>query len=149
MVHFYDGKKINNVYFDQTRLNQIRQILPEKEKVNIDNLINRQIARVEATAERNVVLGKKIISRVGELDYAKYLLSLTPRELSQAFPEAETAVRKALENSNPQVLKKIKSEVSDNRITSLIFTSLFSLVYGFGTARGKKIKVPIKKEDEK
>lgn len=144
-IYFYDGKKINNVYFDQTRLNQIRQILPEKEKANIDSLIARKVAKVEATAERNVVLGKKIIDRVGELDYTKYLLSLTPRELSQAFPEAETAVRKALENSNPQVLKKIKSDLSNGEITAFISTTVTSLLWGFLYVRGKKIKMPTRK----
>lgn len=107
-IYFCVDGKIKNVYFDQTKLEQVRRIVPEKERANIDQLIKRKVAQVEATAKSNVVLSEKIIGRVGELNYAKYLLSLTPGELSRAFPEATKAVRTALENANPKILNEIK-----------------------------------------
>jgi hypothetical protein len=145
-VYFYDGNKINNVYFDQTRLNQIRQIVPEKDRANIDSLIKRKVAKAETTAKRNNSLSKKIIDRVGELDYARYLLTLTPKELSNAFPEAELIVRKALERSNPQVLNEIKLQFSGNKnkfISTAVYHSLIlGLLY---SAAGKPIVIRRKK----
>ncbi|HOZ35672.1 MAG TPA: hypothetical protein PLK55_01645 [archaeon] len=140
-IFFYDGKKIKSVYFDQTRLNQITSIIPKSEKAKIDSLISRKIEKVEATAKQNVVLGKKIIDRVGELDYTKYLLSLTPRELKNAFPEAEIAVRKALERSNPEIFKKINAEKKGGVLFSMIVNTIWGSLWGGAfLAKGKKIK---------
>ena len=140
-IFFYDGKKINSVYFDHTRLNQITSIIPKSEKAKIDSLVLRKIEQVESTAKQNVVLGKKIIDRVGELDYAKYLLSLTPRELKNAFPEAETAVIKALERSNPEILKKINAEKKGQVLFSVILNTIWGSLWGACfLAKGKKIK---------
>jgi len=139
-IFFYDGKKINSVYFDQIKLNQIIKLLPQKEKATIDSLVLRKIKQVESTAKQNVILSKKIIDRVGELDYAKYLLSLTPRELKNAFPEAETAVRKALENSNPKILKQIRDNDRLNKYSDIVWLSLLSFINGFVWARGKRTK---------
>ncbi|HNW05704.1 MAG TPA: hypothetical protein PK655_03430 [archaeon] len=130
-VYFYDGKKINSVNFDQTGLKQIRQILPDAEKAKIDSLIARKVARVEATAKSNVVLSKKIIDRVGKLDYAKYLLSLTPSEFSRAFSGAEIkVVRQALERSNPQIFKNIKSQQNAHTRHKVIYSMILGLLWG-------------------
>ena len=138
-IYFYDGKKINNVYFDQTRLNQIISIIPKTEKAKIDSLISRKIEKVEATAKQNVVLGKKIIDRVGELDYTKYLLSLTPRELKNAFPEAESAVRAALEKSNPEILKKMNSQHKFEVSITIVLSVLSGMLWGNIILRGKRL----------
>ncbi len=138
-IFFYDGKKIKSVYFDQTRLSQINSIIPRNEKAEINNLILERVKLIEENAIYNPTLGKKIIDRVGELDYAKYLLSLTPRELKNAFPEAETAVRKALENSNPEILKKVKAENRAGAKVQIISSFIAGLLIGAITVRGKKI----------
>ncbi len=140
-IFFYDGKKIKSVYFDQTRLSQINSIIPRNEKAKINNLILERVKLIEENAIHNPTLGKKIINRVGELDYAKYLLSLTPRELRNAFPEAETAVRKALENSNPEILKKINKDKKGDLLFNVIFnTIIWGLYGGVFKAKGKKIE---------
>ncbi len=66
-------------------------------------------------------------------------MSLTPRELKNAFPEAETAVRKALENSNPEILKKVKAENRAGAKVQIISSFIAGLLIGAITVRGKKI----------
>lgn len=129
-IYFYDGKSINSVHLDKAKLSQLVQIIPKNEKAEIDSLIARKIRAVEATAKENVILSKKIIDRVGELDYKKYLLSLTPEQLVKVLPEATQVIRRALENSNPEVLKQINNQENMNNQAKIIGSVLIGLTYG-------------------
>lgn len=145
-IFFYDGKKVKAIYFDQTKLNNISKIIPDAEKAKLDSLISEKIRRVEATAKENATLGRKIQNRVGEIDYSKYLLSLTPKELNNAFPEAEITVRRALEKTNPDILKTIESKNKKGIYNNIIYnTILFGVNGGIFWAKGKKRKLPAQK----
>jgi hypothetical protein len=113
--------RIHKINFDVARLNEISNILSIESRKNINSIIQNKVKIVNTELLRNSELRKKVISRVGELNYEKYLLSLPMNKIEKVFTKTEIElIRKELKKIPKSDLKELELKLSNSMGWSLL-----------------------------
>lgn len=107
------------------KLGQIYNLLSEKSKKAISKIIDQKVDAVNRELKTNAVLRKKILSRVGVLDYRVYLLSLPLEKVELIFrKELNSNFSKEIRNISPEVLESLKKDLNKSLEGSIVTSSL-------------------------
>lgn len=107
------------------KLGQIYNLLSEKSKKAISKIIDQKVDAVNKELKTNAVLRKKILSRVGVLDYRVYLLSLPLEKVELIFrKELNSNFSKEIRNISPEVLESLKKDLNKSLEGSIVTSSL-------------------------
>lgn len=128
-IFYFDGKDISVLRLPKgltkPKLGQIYNLLPERSKKVISKIIDQKVEAVNKELKTNPVLRKKIISRVGVLDYRIYLLSLPLEKVELIFrKELNSTFSKEIRNIHPEVLESLKKELNKSMEGSIVTGSL-------------------------
>ena len=99
--------------------------MSEKSKKAISKIIDQKVDAVNRELKTNAVLRKKILSRVGVLDYRVYLLSLPLEKVELIFrKELNSNFSKEIRNISPEVLESLKKDLNKSLEGSIVTSSL-------------------------
>lgn len=133
-IYFVNPKtfKIEKVDFgryDFDRLRTMSRLFNENQMDRLNNVIAQRMNAIAGEATRNPKIMDLIVKRVGSLDVAKYLLSLSAKERAQVFSKIEQKeIHSIIESLPEEKAAQVKKSIDKNRNTDAAASALIPAI---------------------